>query len=45
MKIVFMGTPEFAESSLAALLSSRHQVVGVFTQPVAARKMAVMVVV
>ena len=33
MKIVFMGTPEFAESSLAALLSSRHQVVGVFTQP------------
>ena len=33
MKIVFMGTPEFAESSLAALLSSRHQVIGVFTQP------------
>ena len=33
MKIVFMGTPEFAESSLAALLSSRHQVVGVFPQP------------
>ena len=33
MKIEFMGTPEIAESSLAPLLSSRHQVIGVFTQP------------
>lgn len=33
MKIVFMGTPEFAESSLAALIASRHEVIGVFTQP------------
>jgi methionyl-tRNA formyltransferase len=33
MRIVFFGTPEFAMPSLDALLSSRHQVVGVVTQP------------
>ena len=33
MKIVFMGTPDFAVPSLAALLASDHEVVGVFTQP------------
>ena len=33
MRIVFMGTPEFALPSLKALLESRHEVVGVFTQP------------
>ncbi len=34
MRIVFMGTPDFAVSSLDALLGSKeHQVVGVFTQP------------
>ena len=33
MRIVFMGTPEFAVSSLAALLRSDHTVVGVVTQP------------
>jgi methionyl-tRNA formyltransferase len=33
MRIVFMGTPEFAVPSLAALLTSGHSVVGVVTQP------------
>ena len=33
MRIVFMGTPEFAVPSLAALLGSAHKVVGVVTQP------------
>jgi len=33
MRIVFMGTPEFAVPSLQALIDSEHQVVGVFTQP------------
>ena len=33
MKVLFMGTPEFAVSSLNALLASKHEVVGVVTQP------------
>jgi len=33
MRIVFMGTPEFAVPSLEALLKSDDQVVGVVTQP------------
>ncbi len=33
MKVLFMGTPEFAAASLSALLLSRHEVVGVVTQP------------
>ncbi len=33
MRIVFMGTPEFAVPSLKALLQSDHNVVGVVTQP------------
>ena len=33
MKILFMGTPDFAVPSLEALLAAGHQVVGVFTQP------------
>ena len=33
MRIVFMGTPEFAVPSLKALLDAGHGVVGVFTQP------------
>lgn len=33
MRIVFMGTPEFAVPSLEALLRSEDQVVGVVTQP------------
>lgn len=33
VRVVFMGTPEFAVPSLAALLGGEDQVVGVFTQP------------
>lgn len=33
MKIVFMGTPEFAVPSLKALVSAGHEICGVFTQP------------
>lgn len=33
VRIVFFGTPQFAVPTLAALLESRHQVVGVVTQP------------
>ena len=31
MKIIFMGTPDFATPSLASLLASEHEVVAVFT--------------
>lgn len=33
MKIVFMGTPDFASEVLKSLLESEHQVLAVFTQP------------
>jgi len=33
LRIIFAGTPDFAARHLDALLSSSHQVVGVFTQP------------
>ena len=33
MKIVFMGTPDFAVPSLEALLARGHEVAAVFTQP------------
>lgn len=33
MRVVFMGTPEFAVPSLKALLDAGYGVVGVFTQP------------
>lgn len=33
MRIVFMGTPDFSVPTLEALISSRHEVVGVVTQP------------
>ncbi|MDE5593371.1 MAG: methionyl-tRNA formyltransferase, partial [Clostridiales bacterium] len=33
MKILFLGTPQFAVPSLNALLNSKHTVVGVVTQP------------
>lgn len=33
MNIIFMGTPEFAVPTLKALIGSKHNVVGVFTQP------------
>lgn len=33
MKILFMGTPDFAVPSLEALVGAGHELVGVFTQP------------
>ena len=33
MRIVFMGTPDFAVPSLDALCETGHKIVGVFTQP------------
>jgi methionyl-tRNA formyltransferase len=33
LRVVFFGTPRFAVPTLEALLGSRHQVVGVVTQP------------
>ncbi|WP_415904789.1 methionyl-tRNA formyltransferase [Neptuniibacter sp. QD48_55] len=33
LKIVFAGTPDFAASSLQALLNSEHEVIAVYTQP------------
>jgi methionyl-tRNA formyltransferase len=37
LRVAFAGTPEFARTALAALLGSRHAVVGVFTRPDAPR--------
>lgn len=33
MRIVFMGTPDFAVDSLKALIDAGHEIIGVFTQP------------
>lgn len=33
LRIIFAGTPEFAAEHLKALLSSRHQVIAVYSQP------------
>ena len=33
MKIVYMGTPDFAVEALEALVSSKHEVIADFTQP------------
>jgi len=33
MRIIFMGTPEFAVASLDALVNSKHDIVGVITVP------------
>jgi len=33
LRIIFAGTPDFAASSLSALINSEHQVVAVYTQP------------
>lgn len=33
MKVVYMGTPDFAVKPLEALISNNYEVVGVFTQP------------
>lgn len=35
LRIIFAGTPDFAARHLDALLSSEHQVVGVFTSLIA----------
>lgn len=33
LDIIFMGTPDFADESLKALINSRHNIKAVFTQP------------
>jgi len=33
MKVIYMGTPEFAVPCLDMLINSKHKVIGVFTQP------------
>ena len=33
MRIVFMGTPDFAVPSLQALLDAGHEIAAVYTQP------------
>lgn len=33
MRVIFMGTPDFAVGTLRALISSHHEVAAVFTQP------------
>ena len=33
MKVLFMGTPDFAVSSLEAIIGAGHDLVGVVTQP------------
>ena len=33
MRVVFFGTPKFSVPTLAALLHSRHHILGVITQP------------
>lgn len=33
MKIVFMGTPDYAEKTLEALIASEHEIAAVFCQP------------
>ncbi len=33
MKLIFMGTPEFAVSSLGKLIEAGHEIIAVFTQP------------
>mgnify|MGYP002675634708 FL=1 len=33
MKVVFMGTPDFAVPCLEKLIEAKHEVAAVFTQP------------
>ena len=33
LRLIFAGTPEFAASHLQALIDSKHQLIGVYTQP------------
>lgn len=37
MRVVFMGTPEFAQTILETLIDSNHEIVGVVTRPDAVR--------
>lgn len=34
MKIVFMGTPDFAVPSLQGLIDDGHEILAVYTQPI-----------
>ncbi|HKE02883.1 MAG TPA: methionyl-tRNA formyltransferase, partial [Blastocatellia bacterium] len=33
MRLIFMGTPEFAVPSLCNLIKAGHEIIAVFTQP------------
>ncbi|MBR4419263.1 MAG: methionyl-tRNA formyltransferase, partial [Clostridia bacterium] len=33
MKVVFLGTPDFAVNTLKEIISSRHEILAVVTQP------------
>ena len=33
MRVVFMGTPDFAAASLKAVIAAGYEIAGVFTQP------------
>ena len=33
MRVLFMGTPDFAVDTLQTLIQSEHEVIGVVTQP------------
>ena len=33
MRVIFMGTPDFAVGTLEAIINAGHEVVGVVTQP------------
>ena len=33
MRIIFMGTPDFAEKSLEAIYNSKHEIIAVVTNP------------
>ena len=33
MRILFMGTPDFAEKSLKAIYEAKHEILGVITNP------------
>ena len=33
MRVVFMGTPDFASASLQKLIEEHYDIAGVFTQP------------
>lgn len=42
MRIIFMGTPEFAVPCLERLIQDGHEVSGVFTQPISPRGEAIL---